>query len=343
MTSHPPSAGSCPPLPWSGDDVDLDLGLAASFLVLAEERHYGKAAARLNITSPALTKRVQRLERQLDVVVLRRGPSGVADLTPAGARFAEAVGPLLEHAQAARSAARGALPHDPARGVVRFGIPAGSGDPLRQLPLGAVGRELRREHPGIALRVVDVDFADMTRCLPDGQVDVLWTDSPVLHAAVESVRLRLSSRRVGVVGVRHPLAEAGVVDAAEFVDERILYNPAVPEEWMKPFWLGDVRSRRQARLMPIDARDQAAVLMATTRLGAASVALEVSAGWLGTALRPVVLRDVPPVVFYAARRRTESRGAVLAVINALLALGPCNLPVPVRNRSFPHSRRDVRL
>ena len=56
--------------------MELDLGLASSFLVLAEERHYGRAAARLHLTSPALTKRIQRLERQLGVVLLQRGPAG---------------------------------------------------------------------------------------------------------------------------------------------------------------------------------------------------------------------------------------------------------------------------
>ena len=168
----------------------------------------------------------------------------------------------------------------------------------------------------------------MTRCLPDGRVDVLWTDAPVRHTGVTSVRLGLSSRRVGVVGARHRLAGAGAVNAADLMDERMLHNPAVPQEWMTPFWLGDLRDRRQARLVPVDARGHAAVLAATTRLDAVTVVPEVSVGALGPVLRPVVLRDVPPLVFHAARRRAESRGAVHTVVASLLALGTHELGRP---------------
>jgi DNA-binding transcriptional LysR family regulator len=47
--------------------MDLDLSCVASFLVLLDERHYGRAAAKLNLTSSALSKRIQRLERQVGV------------------------------------------------------------------------------------------------------------------------------------------------------------------------------------------------------------------------------------------------------------------------------------
>jgi len=308
--------------------VELDLSLAASFLVLAEERHYGRAAARLHITSPALTKRVQRLERQLEVLVIDRGPGGVVDLTPAGSRFAAAIGPLLTHARAARSLARSAVRDGPARDLVRFGIPSGSETSLRHLDLRRVAQQLRQTHPNTRLVCTDVDFVEMERCLPDGQVDVLWTDAPVLHSSVTSVRLGLSSRRVGVVSAGHKLAGAGAVNAADLVEERMLYNPAVPQAWMTPFWLGDLRGARQARLIPVDARDHAAVLMHTARLNAVTVILEVSTGLLGPALHPVVLRDVPPVVFHAARRRAEPRGAVHAVISSLVALGIRSLGGP---------------
>ena len=51
----------------------MDLGLVASFMTLVDEEHFGRAAARLHLTSPALTKRIQRLERQLGVTLIERG------------------------------------------------------------------------------------------------------------------------------------------------------------------------------------------------------------------------------------------------------------------------------
>jgi len=41
---------------------DLDTVLLRSFVVLAEERHFGQAALRLHISQPALSKRLRRLE-----------------------------------------------------------------------------------------------------------------------------------------------------------------------------------------------------------------------------------------------------------------------------------------
>ncbi len=86
--------------------MHLDLVCVESFLVLIEEGHYGRAAARLHITSPTLTKRVQRLERSLKVRLLDRGPSGVVALTAAGSTLRSDAGPLLAHERSAREAAQ---------------------------------------------------------------------------------------------------------------------------------------------------------------------------------------------------------------------------------------------
>ena len=56
------------------------------FAVVAEELHFGRAAARLYITQPGLSAAVARMERQLDVLLLRRTRSSV-ELTEAGAEL----------------------------------------------------------------------------------------------------------------------------------------------------------------------------------------------------------------------------------------------------------------
>ncbi len=115
---------------------DLDLSNVASFLVLAEEEHYARAARRLNLTASALTKRIQRLERQIGAVLLVRDASGVTGLTAAGMRFAREAGPLLAHARAAAAAARADRPLL----TVRLGILGRLGEWPERRQLGEVAR-----------------------------------------------------------------------------------------------------------------------------------------------------------------------------------------------------------
>jgi len=187
--------------------MDLDLSLAASFLVLAEEGHYGRAAARLHMTSSALSKRIQRLERQLGVTVIDRGPAGVLRVTTAGRRFADAAGPLLTHAATVRETAR----TRPDRYTVRIGFPAGTLPSLSALGLDSVIRDVRRSYPEARFVGREIAFTELTRCLPDQYVDVLWTNSSVRHMAVESHRTQVSTELIGVVAARHRLAEAEIV------------------------------------------------------------------------------------------------------------------------------------
>lgn len=301
-----------------GVTVDLDLGLAASFLVLAQERHYGRAAARLHLTSPALTKRVQRLERQLGVVLIERGPAGVLCLTGAGRRFANAAGPLLAHADAARDAAL----RRPRRYVVRIGVPAGTGEFLFQVGLAAIVRSIRRSCPEASFTYREVPFPELDDCLTDGVVDVLWNSAPLRQPAAESLPLSVGCPLVGVVAAGHPLAGAGSVAVEEFCDEPMLYNPTLAAEWMDPFWLADVRPRREARLVEYAATDQRSVLHKVAE-GKAVIATPAIVGpLLAPTLRGVTLVGAARLGFHAARRRNDRRDAVLALIEAFQALVP---------------------
>ncbi len=300
--------------------MDLDIALIPALLAVAEEGHYGRAGARLHLTASALTKRVQRLERQVGVPLLERGPAGVLGLTAAGERFVVLAEPLLAQAVAARAAARGAG----AAYLIRVGFPAETNFHLR-IDLAGLVRDLRRSYPEVRVRCLGVPFRHLTTSLTERRIDVLCTIAPVQDGAVESFPLPVTSARIGVVGARHDLAGAGSLDVTTFAEQPFLYNPTAPPEWMRPFWLGDLRPASEARLVPIPAQDQLAVLRHTVQGHGVISTLATLAPSLGPHLRAVVLTGAPPVVFHVARRRHDVRGAVRALVAAFRAMAPREL------------------
>lgn len=75
-----------------------------SFVAVAEEGHLGRAAARLHISQPPLTRRIQALEHELGVTLFRRTPRGMELLPPANAILPTALNILAQVDQVRRLA-----------------------------------------------------------------------------------------------------------------------------------------------------------------------------------------------------------------------------------------------
>ena len=79
----------------------FELSQLRCFVAVAEELHFGRAALRLNMTQPPLSRQIQILERVLDVTLLERSNRAVR-LTPAGQRFLTDARHLLKLAESAK-------------------------------------------------------------------------------------------------------------------------------------------------------------------------------------------------------------------------------------------------
>src|SRR5262249_61326456 len=112
MTAAPPS--------------DLDTALLRSFVVLADERHFGRAAERLNVSQPALSKRLQRLEEVVGGTLVRRRYRDVR-LTEAGRMLLERAPVLLRDTDRAIELSRGVAGGEAGR--LRTGFGGGSVTP----------------------------------------------------------------------------------------------------------------------------------------------------------------------------------------------------------------------
>ena len=102
---HPPGQLDNQRLSSKLTQMELDLTQVRAFVEVAEQLHFGRAAARLFITQQALSKRIQRLEHTLGRPLFARGPRGV-ELTAAGQRFLPHARQLVADAAAAVQALR---------------------------------------------------------------------------------------------------------------------------------------------------------------------------------------------------------------------------------------------
>src|SRR6185312_15315780 len=100
------------------------LDQARSFIAVAEELHFGRAADRLSMTQPPLSRQIQKLERAIGVELLERTNRKVV-LTAAGEAFLREARKLVVSADRAPLTARNIAAGR--SGVLRIGFTAASG------------------------------------------------------------------------------------------------------------------------------------------------------------------------------------------------------------------------
>ena len=293
--------------------MDLDLTAVESFIAVTESRHFGRAADELGVSVSALTKRIKRLEAALGVPLIERDTGGYAGLTPAGRRFVQFAPPLVHAAQAAKTAASG----EPIE-TLRLAIPAGVGvvAPLMPQALATLELALQHAHPDVGIESVRTAFPELTPALLSGDVDVVLTFGASPSPDVTSTRLS-EIHRVGLVGARHPLACKRAVDVHEFARLPMIYSPELPEEYMQPFILADVRPLEEATLVPIHASNTAHVAQRILRGREVTVVPLALTGNLPSELQRVALIGVPASWYHAHRRSGDDRPALLTAIDLM--------------------------
>ncbi|MEU6753697.1 LysR substrate-binding domain-containing protein [Spirillospora sp. NPDC046719] len=204
----------------------MDLRSLRYFVAVAEERHFGRAAARLHMTQPPLSRAIRRLETDLGAVLLERSPSGVA-LTAAGTVLYDEARLLLEqagHLRARVAAATGAA-------TLTIGTLADSA----QQAGTRLAAAFRRRHPGVDVRVREADLADPTTGLRAGLVDVALTRTPFDTTGITVHELRADP--VGVVlRADDPLAGRGTLRLDDLAGRRWFRFPDGTDPLWAAYW-----------------------------------------------------------------------------------------------------------
>ncbi|WP_040776438.1 LysR substrate-binding domain-containing protein [Nocardia pneumoniae] len=205
----------------------MELRTLRYFVAVAEELHFGRAATRLRMTQPPLSRAIRQLEAELGCALLHRSPQGVV-LTPAGESLyidARALLAQADHTRDRAVAAAGAS-------VLRLGTLADSAEQA-----GATLADVfRNRHPGVEIRIREVDFTDPTAGLRSGTTDIALTRSPFDQTGL-TVRV-LRSDPIGVVlRSDDPLAARASLRRAELADRRWFRLPEDVDSAWRAFWM----------------------------------------------------------------------------------------------------------
>lgn len=142
----------------------MDLRLLRYFVVLAEERHFRRAAARLAISQPPLSLAIRQLEESLATKLFHRNSRNV-ELTAAGRALQAEATFLLRRVDEVRDFVKAV--DDEKSGLLRVGF--GGSTLYRGLP--AIVRKFRQLHPRIELRLQELNTVEQITALKRDEID----------------------------------------------------------------------------------------------------------------------------------------------------------------------------
>ena len=191
--------------------IVIDVKPLRYFVTLAETRHFGRAAARLNLSQPPLSRQLAALEASLGVTLIERSPRSVT-LTAAGERFyADAKAILSAIEQAARNA-QAAAHGDTGTLAIGFTMCAA----YSVVP--SYARTFGSAYPEVALNLREVVSNDLAAQVLAGQIDaaIMFPGAPNRSLAMRTI---VSEPLCVALSRTHPRARARQLKIAQLAGE----------------------------------------------------------------------------------------------------------------------------
>lgn len=290
-----------------------------AFIAVAEERHFGRAAARMGITQPPLSRQIQQLETELGLRLFERNARSV-ELTAAGTSYLAAVRPHLVGLARAADQAR-AVYRQP-QGLVRVGF-------VSSLGYGMMPRlleNLRTAASCVGVEMVELPSAEQCQGVRERRLDAGFVFLPIEAQELKMRRL-FREPLVAMLPVRHPLASAAAVALEALREEPFILCARQPQtgfhEMVAKLCQAHGFTPRAAHsasstaamaelvamglglaLVPRSAMDRRHVGVVYKSLDGTPMELEIAAVWRADVMTPA-LRFFLDQAVQAARRRRE--------------------------------------
>jgi DNA-binding transcriptional LysR family regulator len=179
------------------------------FATVAEEGGISRAASRLLVAQPALSRQIHELERAVELPLFERDHRGV-QLTAAGVRLRDDVGRIF--ARLTEALRRSRLAHEGKLATLRLGLSRGA---LINHRIGRVVAAFRERYPDVELVVREINVTTQAQALKSGEVDCtigLGDESDAALAGQTLFEHRIDS---ALLAASHPLARGGAIDPEE--------------------------------------------------------------------------------------------------------------------------------
>ncbi|MFC7302992.1 LysR family transcriptional regulator [Streptomyces monticola] len=221
--------------------MDVDTRLLRYFAAVAEEGNLTRAAERLHVSQPALTKQIRQLESLLGVALFTRSRAGMALTGPGRALAARMPGLLADWARAVRETKSAA---SRAARVLRVGFLASAANEATPRIVAAFAE--RRPRWRVEMR--QASWGNPSAGLADGEVDVALLRLPFPGQEALQVRELFTEDRWVVLPTGHPLAGREVIAFRELWDEPFVAAPAETGRWREEWLAADEREGHPVRV-----------------------------------------------------------------------------------------------
>jgi len=301
--------------------AEFELRELRLFLVLAEELHFGRTAARLGLTTSRVSQSLRVLERKLGGDPLFSRTSRVVSLTEAGRTLRDELAPAIASIDRVvrRAQVRGSGP-----GVVRVGLlNAASGVEVLNRAIG----QFEAAYVGASVQLSTTPFEDRLGPLRRREVDLVVTRLPLDQPdIIVGPVLSEADQRVVMVGRSHLLADRPYVSVEDLADLDVKRPHGVPAELTEATCPSLTPAGRPVRFVdaPVDDVAELLLLLARGRLVHPTVS-PFARHFQHPDIVAVPLRDLPPSACALASLREvddPARDAFLRVVEQQASRAP---------------------